>query len=301
MPERLFCCVDGGGSKTRIALFDEQGRRLGLTMAGPASLTLRGDRAWDVIVEAARGLCTTVGLAPDDFTQMHFGIGLAGANDAAQRTRFIDAAPAVGALRVATDAYIAALGAHNGKPGAIVIVGTGSVGYRIEASGGSCLVGGWGFPAGDEGSGAWLGRAALAQALQVMEGRDTLRATDMHRTLIEHCGGARDGILGWLRGASSTRYAELAPLVIDHAGRGDGAAVELATAAGIEIDALSQALDPDRRMPLSLVGGLAQPLTPYLPTLLRDWIQDPKGEPIAGALMLAQGQAPGENLAPGGD
>lgn len=301
MPKQLFCCVDGGGSKTQVALFDEQDRRLGLTMAGPTSLTLRGEQAWDIIVEAVQGLCGTVGLVPGDLSDMHFGIGLAGANDTAQRAHFIDGAPAVGALHVATDAYIAALGAHNGKPGAIVVVGTGSVGYCIEGSAGSRLVGGWGFPIGDEGSGAWLGRAALAQAIHVLEGRDEPHATGMHRALIGHCGGSRDGILRWLHDASSTQYAELAPVVIDRAGSGDTAAVQLAIAAGIEIDALAQALDPNRQVPLSLVGGLAQPLTPYLPTQLRDWIQNPHDEPIAGALMLAQGKAPDENLAGGGD
>lgn len=301
MPKRLYCCVDGGGSKTRVALFDDQGRRLGLTMAGPTSLTLRGDQAWDTIVEAVQGLCGTVGLDPGDFSDMHFGIGLAGANDAAQRARFIDGAPAVGALRVATDAYIAALGAHGSKPGAIVIVGTGSVGCRIEASGGCRLVGGWGFPIGDEGSGAWLGRAALAQAIQVLEDRYGGPVTDMHRALIERCGHWRDDILEWLRGATSTQYAELAPLVIDYAGREDAAAVQLATAAGIEIDALAVALDPARGVPLSLVGGLAQPLTPYLPAALRDWMQEPQDEPVAGALLLAQGRAPDENLTWAGD
>ena len=65
---------------------------------------------------------------------------------------------AAGALRVSTDAYIAALAAHSGSPGAVIIVGTGSVGYRIEAAGHCRLVGGWGFPIGDEGSGAWIGR-----------------------------------------------------------------------------------------------------------------------------------------------
>jgi glucosamine kinase len=301
MPERLFCCVDGGGSKTRVALFDDQGRRLGLTMTGPTSLTLRGAQAWDVIVEALRGLCTTVGLEPDDFSEMHFGIGLAGANNAAQRARFVEAAPAMGALQVATDAYIAALGAHGGASGAIVIVGTGSVGYSIEASGGARLVGGWGFPIGDEGSGAWLGRAALAEALHAVEGRLSGQVAELHRALIERCGPSRDDFLEWLRGASATQFAELAPLVIEHAGRDDPAAVQLAAAAGVEIDALALALDPARAVPLSLVGGLAQPLTPYLPALLRDWMQEPQDEPVAGALLLAQGRAPGENLAWKGD
>ena len=296
MPERLYCGVDGGGSKTRVAVFDEQGRRLGLTMAGPTSLTLRGAAAWDVIVEALHGLCATVGLDVAAIGDMHFGIGLAGANNAEQRARFIAAAPAMGALRVATDAYIAALGAHDGAPGAIVIVGTGSIGCRIDASGAVRLIGGWGFPVGDEGSGAWLGRAALAQALQAVEQRNSEPAGEMHRALIEQCGSTRDELMGWLLDARATQYAALAPLVIDCAGRDDAAAVQLVTAAGAEIDAIAVALDGDRAVPLSLVGGLARPLTPYLPAPLRSWMRDPQDEPIAGALMLAQGRAPDEIL-----
>ncbi len=301
MAERLYCCVDGGGSRTRVALFDGEGRRLGLTMTEPTSLTLRGVAAWDVIVEALRGLCATVGVAADDFSAAHFGVGLAGANNAAQRARFIAAAPRVGALRVATDAYIAALGAHNGAPGAIVIVGTGSVGYRIEAAGSSRLVGGWGFPVGDEGSGAWLGRAALAQALLVLDERHAGGASALQTALIERCGHSRDAMLEWLLGANATRYAELAPLVIECAGRNDPVAVRLATEAGVEIDALAEALDPGRQVPLALVGGLAQPLTPFLPAALRSWMQEPHDEPIAGALMLAQGRAPEESLQWGGE
>ncbi len=301
MPERLFCCIDGGGSKTRVALFDDQGHRLGLTMTGPTSLTLRGAQAWEVIVEALRGLCATIGLDSDDFSETHFGIGLAGANDATRRARFVGEAPAVGALRVATDAYIAALGAHDGAPGAIVIVGTGSVGYRIEASGGSRLVGGWGFPAGDEGSGAWLGRAALAQALHVLDDRYLGRPTELHRALIERCGPSRDDMLAWLSVARSTQYAALAPLIIECAGHDDPAALQLVIAAGTDIEALALALDPDRSVPFSLVGGLAQPLLSSLPAPLQDWLQEPRDEPIMGALMLAQGRVPDESLVWGGN
>lgn len=296
MAEPLYCCVDGGGSKTRVALFDAHGLRLGIARVGPSSLTLLGEQAWDVILEALRELCVSAGVAVDNLSTIHFGIGLAGVNNSTQRARFIDAAPTAGALHLATDAYIAALGAHNGAPGAIVIVGTGSVGYRFEPSGRSRFVGGWGFPIGDEGSGAWLGRAALAQALRVWENRHSQRATALHRALIERCGHSRSAVMDWLHGATATKYAGLAPLVIECANRGDPAALQLAKAAGVEIDALALALDPGRRAPLALVGGLVQPLTPYLPSELRDWIQEPHDDPIAGALILAQGRAPDENL-----
>lgn len=296
MAEQLYCCVDGGASTTRVALYDDAGHRLGLTMTGPTSLTLRGPAAWQDIMTAVNGLFAAVGVESGALHHTNFGIGLAGANNSAQRSGFVAAAPAAGTMRVTTDAYIAALAAHGGAPGAVIIIGTGSVGYRIEAAGRCRLVGGWGFPIGDEGSGAWLGRAALAQAVQVIDNRFKGQASDLHRALIERCGRSRDEMLDWLLQAPSTRYAELAPLVIDYAGRGDVAARQLAVSAGLEIDALAKAIDPGRSVPLALVGGLAEALRPYLPERLQQWAQTPRDEPIAGALMLARGRAPDETI-----
>lgn len=296
MNSRLYCCVDGGASNTRVALFDADGQRLGLTVGGPTSLTVRGAEAWQEILSALENLARAISLEGDYLANTHFGIGLAGANNTHQRELFLAAAPAVGALRVSTDAYIAALGAHGGAPGAVVIIGTGSVGYRIEAAGRCRLVGGWGFLAGDEGSGAWIGRQAITQSTMVLDARHSNRATDMHRAVIEHCGRSRDEMLTWLWGAEPARFAEIAPLVVEYAGRGDRAALAIADEAGREVDALADALDPGRNVPLALVGGLAEPLNPFLPERLRRWATAAQEEPISGALMLAQGRAPDETI-----
>ena len=192
MSERLYCCVDGGASNTRVALFDEGGRRLGLTVTGPTSLTVRGTAAWKEILDALENLSRAVALDGEYLSRTHFGIGLAGANNNAQRQQFMNAAPAAGALRVSTDAYIAALAAHSGSPGAVIIVGTGSVGYRIEAAGHCRLVGGWGFPIGDEGSGAWIGRRAVAQAAQIVDTRFRKRITEMHHAVMAQTGNSRE-------------------------------------------------------------------------------------------------------------
>ena len=296
MDSRLFCCVDGGASNTRVALFDDAGQRLGLSVGGPTSLTIRGAEAWQEILAVLENVARAVSLEGDYLAQTHFGIGLAGANNSAQRQLFMAAAPPTGGLRVSTDAYIAALGAHGGAAGAVVIVGTGSVGYRIEAAGRCRLAGGWGFQVGDEGSGAWIGRQAIMQTVRVLDARHRRPATAMHRAVGEHCGATRDEMLSWLWGAEPARFAEIAPLVIECAGDGDMAALAIVTEAGREIDALAEALDVTRNVPLALVGGLAEPLDPFLPDRLRIWARAPQDEPIAGALMLARGQAPDETI-----
>ncbi len=130
----------------------------------------------------------------------------------------------------------------------------------------------------------------------MLENRHTSAASELHRALIERCGPSRDGLLSWTLGANATRYAELAAVVIECANRGDAAAVQLARQAGAEIDLLAEALDPGRSVALALTGGLAQPLTPYLPNALQEWIQAPYDDAVAGALLLAQGRAPDERI-----
>ncbi|MBO22688.1 MAG: hypothetical protein CMM26_10030, partial [Rhodospirillaceae bacterium] len=122
------------------------------------------------------------------------------------------------------------------------------------------------------------------------------RITEMHHAVMAQTGNSREKLLDWLLGAPPARFAELAPLVIEHAGQGDTAALEIVSEAGREIDALADVLDSSRSVPLALVGGLAAPLDAFLPDRLRGWVRVPREEPISGALMLAQGRAPDETI-----
>ncbi|MFT8229552.1 ATPase, partial [Salmonella enterica subsp. enterica serovar Enteritidis] len=56
-------------------------------------------------------------------------------------------------IQFTSDAMIANLGAHMGGDGAILILGTGSVGL-VKRGEDSFSIGGYGFPISDEGSGA---------------------------------------------------------------------------------------------------------------------------------------------------
>jgi len=292
-PESLLVAVDGGATGTRLRVAAADGRVLGEATGGPGSLTLRGAGAWQEILTA---FTTALGDRPGEhLVRARLGLGLAGANDAALRAVFLDAAPTVGRLELATDAYIAALGAHGGAPGSIVSVGTGTVGYRILEDGGSRTVGGWGFPAGDEGSGAWLGRAAVSGALRRRDGVDRLPAGPLDVDLWQRLGADRDAILGWLRDAPSTRYATLADLVLEHAAD-DPIAEALVYGAAAAVGRLARALDPESRAPLALLGGLAGPLMPYFDPSLAARVVPPQGSALDGAMLLARGDAAAERF-----
>ncbi|MEE8583245.1 MAG: BadF/BadG/BcrA/BcrD ATPase family protein, partial [Acidobacteriota bacterium] len=81
------------------------------------------------------------------------------------RQRFPDAL-----LRLESDALVALAGATEGRPGVIVISGTGSVALGINSQGERILCGGWGHLLGDEGSGSDLVRKALAPGLALSLG-----------------------------------------------------------------------------------------------------------------------------------
>lgn len=64
-------------------------------------------------------------------------------------------------IRVLSDLELARAAAFSGGPGVILVCGTGSAAFGMEASGRRERAGGLGALLGDEGSGFWLGRALL--------------------------------------------------------------------------------------------------------------------------------------------
>jgi len=175
------------------------------------------------------------------------------------------------------------MGAHGGRPGAIVALGTGSVGEAILPDGSAVEVGGWGFPAGDEASGAWMGLRALNHIEQVLDGRVEGRA--FARELIAFCGGSRDAVQVWLGRANQTTYASLARFVVAH-GETDPVARAILEHAGREVASIADALDRSHTLPLALCGGLGEALLPWLPADTRARCVPPQGDSAAGALRM---------------
>ena len=70
---------------------------------------------------------------------------------------------------IVNDALIALETGAPGQPGVVIISGTGSIAYGRNAAGEAARSGGWGYVLGDEGSGYWIGRAALRAVLRAAD------------------------------------------------------------------------------------------------------------------------------------
>ena len=275
--------IDGGGSGTRVVVTDTSGAPLAQASGAPSGLALGVDAAWRAIGEVCSQAFAALG-RPLDWSACILGCGLAGVNNPLWRAAFIARAPSVRALALDSDAFTTLLGAHAGMPGAIVALGTGSIGAALLADGTRRLVGGFGFPSGDEASGAWLGLRAIRHAQCALDGR--LARDRFAEALLDavHASDA-EGLVTWLCEANQTAYAALAPLVFKHAKH--PFAAELLATAGRDVAAIIEALDPLRSLPVALCGGLAAALTPHLPAWSRARLVAPQGDSAQGAVHLA--------------
>jgi glucosamine kinase len=279
--------VDGGGTGTRVALGDAQGKELARASAGPSGLGLGIARAWQSIEEGARAAFAQAGIA-FDWSQCVLGCGLAGVNNPDWLGAFRAAAPAVAGLAVESDAYTTLLGAHGGEPGVVVALGTGSIAAALDAAGACHIAGGFGFPSGDEASGAWFGLRGVTWAQMALDGRAPLDA--FAKALLAHAGATdRDSLIVWLCAANQTAYASLAPVVLAH--REHPFVVKLLAEAGAAIAQLILALDPSGKLPAALSGGLGQPLREWVPQEVRERLRAPLADSTSGALTLARREA----------
>ncbi len=276
--------VDGGGTGTRVRIARAGGGDIAQAQGGPSGLAHGIDKAWKAIGDAVAAAFASAGIAHPPLPAMAIGLGLAGVHNKEWAAQFVAANPGYSALRLETDGFTTLVGAHQGKPGAIVAIGTGSVGQVLLPNGEQREVGGWGFPAGDEASGGWMGLRAINHIEQVLDGRRPPSAFAQH--VIDACGGNRDAIQVWLGKASQTAYASLAPIVVANAD--DPTARQILADAGAEVATIARALDPAAELPLALCGGLGQALRAWLPAELLARTVAPHGDAASGALRMIE-------------
>ena len=280
----LYLAVDGGGTGCRARLETEDGAILGRGLGGPAATRLGIDKSWQAIQTAYLNAFREAELEPGCMKNVHAGIGVAGLSREGTREALSGQAHPFASIRFATDGEIACLGAHNGRDGAIVIVGTGSCGLaRIEGK--SIQVGGYGFPVSDEGSGAYLGLRVVRLALFAHDGR--VPKTALLCEVMDRFDNDPRKLVQWMDRATATDYATLAPVVVRHADDGEPAARRIMQDAAARIDGICRALFDKGAPRLSLIGGLASVMETWLAPDLRRRLSLQLGDALDGAAILA--------------
>jgi len=300
MARHYYIGIDGGGTRTTIALADDAGLELA-RRSGPAGNVdpRRPLAAVETIVRLVRELLAEATVtAPVEA----LCAGLAGTANVVEREAVWGALEREGVAQrvvVCSDGEIALEGALMGRPGVLLVGGTGSVGWGRAEDGRIERCGGWGMIAGDEGSAYGLGRASLAAALRSYDGRGA--ETELRSRLLEALGLAHpDALPSWAGRAEKGEIAGLALHTVRLAEGGDGVAVELVREAAGELAehaaALIRRLGP-WRSPAAVVlhGGLAR--HPLYARLVVDSLrgleltfqmEHAAADSVAGALSVAR-------------
>jgi glucosamine kinase len=286
----LFIGVDGGATKCLVRIEDNEGTLLGTSTSGAANIRISVPQTWAAIESALLAILEPLSIRLDDSRyDFHVGMGLAGCELATAYAEFIHYPHVFSSLTVVSDAITACLGAHNGRSGAIIIIGTGVVGLQSE-HGKTTKIGGWGFPHDDLGGGAWLGLEATKLTMQALDGR--LQQSQVSEAVFSHFRRNHVQFVDWANAANSTAFASLAPIVIELAVKGDPSAMQLLRQAAIYIENCSEALLAAQHqlepLPCALLGGVAPFLVPYLSQKLQSRLSIPLGTPDQGAIILAR-------------
>jgi N-acetylglucosamine kinase-like BadF-type ATPase len=154
--------IDGGASKTRGILMNENGMTLATAFDKGTNLTVYGVRAAERIVHIISELCQTAKISFDQIDAV--GLGLAGASDQDGRDhvfRKLDALNLSKRALIANDAEAAYEINCPGEFGILVTVGTGIICLSRNSEGKTIRVAGLGHDKGDIGSGYWMGKQAI--------------------------------------------------------------------------------------------------------------------------------------------
>jgi glucosamine kinase len=289
MAEPIFIGIDGGGTHCRARIRDASGRLVGEGAGGSANIRLDLDLVWSSILTACRQAVRRGGLEVRELARAHVGLGLAGSAQPSAVARMLAYQHPFRAVAVETDAHIAWLGAFGGGEGAILIVGTGSCGYGC-LQGRRFTIGGRGFQISDEGSGAAIGREVLRRTIWAYDGRAAPSA--LASAVLDRFGGAPEAMVDWANQARPSAYASFAPLIFDHARRGDPLGIELVTGAAAAITQIARRLMELGAGRLCLFGGMAEPLKPWLSPDVLAAVVEPAADPLEGAIMLARSAKP---------
>jgi N-acetylglucosamine kinase-like BadF-type ATPase len=162
--------IDAGGTKTVCLLADEGGRVLAEARGAGANLQASGE----LEVEKVLHQLMEDTLGQHDIRPDAICLGIAGVDRPSDAKAVQSIMRRIGfksRIVVVNDALVALVAGAGDQPGVVIVAGTGSIAYGVDAAHHACRAGGWGYLLGDEGGGFWIGRAALSAVVRQFDGR----------------------------------------------------------------------------------------------------------------------------------
>lgn len=224
---KYYIGIDGGGTKTSCVLTDDLLKVLQTEESCAANPLAVG---FEKSAECLFSLVVSVSEKEKIiFSAIEsLGIGLAGVGRAENKERLqkiIYEKFSSQKIKLFTDAEIALEGAFNGKAGAILIAGTGSIIYGKNESENIFRVGGFGKIIGDEGSGYSIGRKGLTVIAKYFDGRG--KETSLVKKISEQFSIQDSNQLINKIHTENFDIAAAAKLVIDCADEGDDICINI--------------------------------------------------------------------------
>ncbi|HZR27008.1 MAG TPA: BadF/BadG/BcrA/BcrD ATPase family protein [Vicinamibacterales bacterium] len=298
--------IDAGGTKTVCLLADEKGMVVSEARGSGANLHAAGELA----VEKVLHELMEQAIGDRDIVPAAVCLGIAGVDREDEMRTVRAIMRRIGhksRVLVVNDALIALVAGARDAPGIVINAGTGSIVYGRNAAGEAARAGGWGHMIGDEGSGYWIGREALAAVMRAGDGRGPMTQLTSH--ILTHFNVSDVSHLPRIvydREQPRMSVAALGPIVQEVASQGDAvaarilerAAEELVLAAGSVASRLEMRGDT---FAFYLAGGVFQ-VVPSLATEMtrrlvevapRSRVEILDTEPACGAVWLALAEARG--------
>jgi len=298
--------IDAGGTKTVCLLADGAGTIIAEARGPGANLHAAGELAVEKVLHEV--MESAIGDRQIIPAAVCLGIAGVDRDDEASTVRAITRrlghrSHAV----VVNDALIALVAGAGDAPGVVIIAGTGSIAYGRNREGEAARAGGWGHMIGDEGSGYWIGREALAAVMRAADERGP--ETRLTADILAHFGisdVSRLPRIVYDREQPRTAVAALGPLVQRVSEQGDAVATRILERAVDELVLAARSVTTRLEMrgeafTFYLAGGmfrvvprLAADLPPKLAEVApRCQVERLDKEPAAGAVWLALAEARG--------
>jgi N-acetylglucosamine kinase-like BadF-type ATPase len=256
--------MDGGGTKTKCIITDLELNSIFETTGGPSNFLMLGnDKVSETILELITECVKNQKINFDDIESIVLGTTGGGRRSDAESLELsiLESAKSknltLKKFRVESDARIALEGAFSGKPGSILIAGTGSIMFGKDANGEIHRVGGFGRFLGDEGSGYRIGQRGLNAVAKDFDGRGN--KTLMTEFVLKQFSISSPELLITEIYRNNFDIASAAPIVLEAAEKNDKEAIKIIESEADEmilhISAMKEKLN-EKTFYVSLVGSL---------------------------------------------